>query len=568
MIWQTEVDGVPTLLAPSSAGPMAAGLMFRVGRADETLATSGMTHLVEHLALHRHGLTDYHYNGTTAPVFTHFHMQGSETDVAAYMTSVCDGLANLPLDRLETEKAILRTEAAGRGLSSLPMWRYGALGYGLVSYPEWGLHRLRAEDVYHWVQTWFTRDNAVLWIVGDHVPQGLRLRLPGGVRRPPPRVTSALPTTPAYFSDGDGNVIFHGVVRRRPAGSVFAGVLERELYRSLRQEGGYSYTPTASHDPRGDGYATIVALADALPDKQGAALGGFVDVLAKLRVGRVEAEDVAAVHAKAKESFAHPDYDAMRLPGCAMNLLTGQPNHSRDELERELLAVTPADIGAVAVEATASALLQVPDGARADWAGYAPAPTASESAVEGTRYGPADGSAAALVIGRDGVSLVTPHSTATVRYDQCQARLGWPDGARYLCGADGMMVRIEPTLWRMPPEAIGYLDQCVDPAVVVPMPARSPESIPQPAAQPTPAEPLAGPAAETKRTSREEKLKLAGLVGVGVALLFLSVLVRNVGSDDSTSGGSGSVVATTLRIGALCVFAVVAARFRGLNRRG
>lgn len=54
-----EVDGIPVLLAPS-AGQMRAGLMFRVGRADETLATNGVTHLVEDLAPHRHGTADYH----------------------------------------------------------------------------------------------------------------------------------------------------------------------------------------------------------------------------------------------------------------------------------------------------------------------------------------------------------------------------------------------------------------------------------------------------------------------------------------------------------------------------
>ena len=48
MIRETEVDGVPTLLAPRN-GPLAAGLTFRVGQADETLATAGITHLLEHL---------------------------------------------------------------------------------------------------------------------------------------------------------------------------------------------------------------------------------------------------------------------------------------------------------------------------------------------------------------------------------------------------------------------------------------------------------------------------------------------------------------------------------------
>src|SRR4051794_3633681 len=97
---------------------MRAGLAFRVGRADETLARGGITHLVEHLALHGHGLTDYHFNGSTGAIVTHFHMQGSEADVVAYLTGVCRALASLPLERLETEKSILRTESAGKSRSA------------------------------------------------------------------------------------------------------------------------------------------------------------------------------------------------------------------------------------------------------------------------------------------------------------------------------------------------------------------------------------------------------------------------------------------------------------------
>lgn len=118
-------------------GPLHAGLIFRVGRADETLALSGITHLVEHLALFGYGLTDYHYNGATGTTATHFLVRGTESDVVAYLNGVCTALHDLPLGRLETEKAILRTEQNSRGRGAnhlLPMWRYGAVGHGLVSY--------------------------------------------------------------------------------------------------------------------------------------------------------------------------------------------------------------------------------------------------------------------------------------------------------------------------------------------------------------------------------------------------------------------------------------------------
>src|SRR5262249_16636547 len=154
--------------------------------------------------------------------------------------------------------------------------------------------------------------NAVLWIAAEDVPSGLRLRLPEGVRRPVPRPSSALPTTPAYFNERANGVAFDAVVRRRTAASVFAAVLEREMYRSLREEGGSSYMASAAYEPRGDEYAIVSALADALPDKQDAVLGGFIDVLAKLRVGRVESADLDSVRVKAEESLRHADVDAAR----------------------------------------------------------------------------------------------------------------------------------------------------------------------------------------------------------------------------------------------------------------
>ncbi|WP_307818659.1 hypothetical protein [Streptomyces sp. MBT62] len=161
----TEVDGIPTLFA-YAPGPLRAGLVFRVGIADETLARAGVTHLVEHLALYRQGLADYHFNGATKAAFTHFHVEGAEHEIVDYLHGVCASLADLPMERLETEKEILRTEESRREPGQLPLWRYGAQGYGLVSYPEWGVRGLRPEDVRHWTETWFTGGNAVLWIAG------------------------------------------------------------------------------------------------------------------------------------------------------------------------------------------------------------------------------------------------------------------------------------------------------------------------------------------------------------------------------------------------------------------
>ncbi|MCZ1000456.1 insulinase family protein [Streptomyces mirabilis] len=442
-IHHTEVDGIPTLFA-YAAGPMRAGLVFRVGVADETLAGAGITHLVEHLALHRQGLADYHFNGATKAAFTHFHVEGAEHEIVAYLDGVCTSLLDLPMERLEIEKEILRTEEAGREPGQLPLWRYGAQGYGLVSYPEWGVRGLRPDDVREWAGTWFTRDNAVLWIAGERLPAGLSLKLPAGRRCPMPAVTSALPTAPAYFSDGKGGVLLDAVVTDTTAARLYAGVLERALSRSLRQEGGYSYTAASDYTSRRDGFATVTAFADALPAKQDAVLGGFVDVLAGLQVGRIAQADLEAVRGRSDATLTAPDAAVRRLPGAAEELLAHRPPRGLDELRAELWAMTPQHVHAVALEAAGTALLQAPSGHRADWAGYTAAPTTSSYAVTGTRFEAVRKDGPAMVVGGEGVSLTAGGEAATVLYRACAALLSWPDGGRRLIGTDGLSVEVEP----------------------------------------------------------------------------------------------------------------------------
>ncbi|MGV9990902.1 insulinase family protein [Streptomyces sp. NPDC003374] len=484
-VHHTQVDGIPTLFA-HAAGPLRAGLVFRVGVADETLARSGVTHLVEHLALHRQGLADYHFNGATKAAFTHFHVEGAEHEVVAYLTGVCASLADLPMERLETEKEILRTEESRREPSPLPLWRYGAQGHGLAGYPEWGVRGLRADDVRHWAQTWFTQGNAALWIAGERLPAGLSLKLPAGDRHPLPAVTSALPVTPAYFSDGTGGVLLDGVVTDTAAARLYAGVLERELSRALRQEGGYSYTTATDYSPRRDGYALVTAFADALPDRQDAVLGGFVDVLAALQAGRIGQAGLDAVRGRADMALTAPDAAVRELPGMAEDLLAGRPSRTPDELRAELWAVTPADLHAVALEAARTALMQVPAGHSADWAGYTAAPTTSPYAVTGRRFDPVGGNGAALVVGEEGVSLVSgaAHGSgraATVLYRSCAAVLSRPDGGRRLIGTDGICVDVEPALYGVDAHTMAVLDAAVPPDAVVWLPARQQPPRPRPA---------------------------------------------------------------------------------------
>ncbi|GAA3374512.1 hypothetical protein GCM10020367_38670 [Streptomyces sannanensis] len=553
-IIETEIDGIRTLLAPRRRGRIGAGLFFRVGRADETLATSGITHLVEHLALHRHGLSDLHYNGATAAAYTHFHVDGTPAEIVEYLNGVCAALRDLPMERLETEKEILRTEAAGHSNGAadrLALWRYGARGYGLLGYGEQGLPRLDAGTVREWARTRFTRENAVLWITSDTLPEGLDPILPSGPRHPVPVPTSALPRTPAYFYGDDGVVVLDAVVRRSTAAGLFAEVLGRELFRDLRQKGGYSYTAAADYSPRDGEFATITAYADALPERQDAVVGGFVDVLAKLRAGRIEQADLDAARAAVLKSFDTPDLAAAMLPSHALNLLTGYRNLSAEQHAAELNAVTVADLHAVALEVAADALMQVPSRG-VDWAGFTEAPQQSASVVTGRRFASLENDDVALVIAADGVSRTAPGNQVTVRFAECAAMLAYPDGGRRLTGHDGFTVGIEPTLYRLDPGALATVDAVVPPHAVVPMPPRAPEHIPRPKPKQEKPPRQAGPARRGKGATAG-----AWIFGVIALLWALIALVGTSEEFDAAAGPDWGIIAFFWLVEAALVFPVV-----------
>ncbi|GAA1099111.1 insulinase family protein [Kitasatospora arboriphila] len=536
MIHRFEVDGVPALHAPRP-GRTTAGLVFRVGSADETLARAGITHLVEHLALHRSGVQVHRFNGATGQLHTHFLLEGDDQEIRSFLQSVCESLTALPMDRLETEKAILRTEEAGRGTGAAEatgLWRYGAQGHGLVSYPEWGVPGLDPQTVQHWADTWFTRENAVLWVAGERVPDGLRLPLRPGRRMPAPQPTSALPETPAYFAAGQGQVLFDTVLPRTAAADLYTACLDRELFQDLRQDGGLSYTAGADHAHRGDGVLTVTALADALPEQQDAVLGGFVDVLARLAVAGVDPDTLDALRRRADAAHTAPDTDAARLPGCAADLLLNLPVRSLDEIRAELAAVTAEDVRTVAQQALGNGLLRVPAGRRADWAGYQAAPLHSVAAVEGNRHRSREAGGPDLVIGRAGVSLVREGEAATVRYDACAAYLAWPDGGRRLIGTDGICVEVEPGCFAVDAHTLAGIDAAVPYHAYVRMPPRTAPARPSRSGPAGGSGAGAGAGAAVRSSPAQLAVNMVLTLVAGLFLLF--ALGGALGADDESRG--------------------------------
>lgn len=560
MIARSEIGGVPVLHGPST-GPARAGLVFRVGFADEPMARRGITHLIEHLALSPLGLADFHYNGSTGIEYTSFRMTGTPGELAGFVDGVCTTLHDLPVHRLETEKGILRAEAHARSHSAhepLALWRHGARDHGVVAFPEWGLSAITPDDLRYWAARYFTRDNAVLWVAGDEMPAELRLHLPSGTRQPSPAPSSALPGTPACFDGPKGVVGWIAMVPHRPAAVVFGDVLERTMFRTLRQEAGLSYAAHTDYQPMGTDTALVSALADCLPDKQGAVLGAFVDELAALRVGRIDPADVQAVIRKRHEALLLAEKQGDRLAGQARALLAGHAVRPIEAELAELAAVTPQDVAATAQLAAATGLLMTPPGTTGTWAGFTAAPGESDTVVTGTPYAAVSEPDTHLIVAADGVSLVSGDHLATVRFDACAIVRAWPHGGRTFVGHDGIVVSVEPTLYRDGFHAVAWLDTHCPGELRVDEAPRDPGAIPrpEPAPAPAPAYATAPPVREQRRQVRAMSVLAAIFLISGV--IRGAILVRDEFRDDGTTAGLITAAAVIAVIGGSLLW-----RFRG-----
>src|SRR3954454_8065950 len=298
----TSVDRVPVLHGDRE-GPLRAVLLFRVGQADELLPIRGITHLVEHLALTTTGRGAHAFNGATGSIYTSFIVAGETEDVVGHLQKVCSALGNLPLDRLNHERGVIKPEAAqagGRASRSLAAWRWGPTGHGLTGFDEVGLDGLTTQAVAAWSRRWFTRDNAVLWLSGK-VPAQLRLPLldarKGSQRELP--ATEAVVSLPASYTFTPRGVAASYLVPRTAAAPALLYIAQKRLQTRLRDQLGISYGVQAALDPLNASTSEHVLFADCLPENATSLQAAFVDVIQQLLKKRPTKAELAEYHAVA-----------------------------------------------------------------------------------------------------------------------------------------------------------------------------------------------------------------------------------------------------------------------------
>jgi len=529
----TSVDGVPVVHA-HEPGPLKASLMFRVGKTDETLPTSGITHMVEHLTLFPLGQRPHYQNGSVRTSMTTFDVSGEPDEVSRFLTGVCSGLRQLPVDRLETEIRVLDTEAGHRAhgiASALLSWRFGPSGPGLWAFDELATSTVDGARLQAWADDRFTRQNAVLVLSGPP-PEGLTLPLGDGPAYRVPPLEDVLPSMPSWFRHAYPDVAAIAPVRRSVAAVAYAHCLRDSLVDALRYDQGIAYSPNVDYDPYDDGTALLWVVGDAHPEHLGDVTGVIAATITSLADEGPDPQKVEEYRTVASRMWDAPDAPLGRAYSEAMELLFTGSVKPLEQRKAELDAVSAADVHQVARDVRGALLYALPEDVDLPDGHAEAAPELSTAEpVDGVVHKPlvldAD-PADRLLLASDGVSVVRADGVhATVRFESCRGVLAWPDGRRVLIAPDGVSVTVEPTLWERGEEIVAAIDQATA-GVVVPRPEREPEDIPAPTLP-----------SHIKRDLGSRRTSSKVMMGAGIGLTVLAGMSA-VSALGTPTGGSFS----------------------------
>lgn len=353
-----DLDGIPCLFERHE-GPTFGCLVFRVGWADETPESRGITHLIEHLALGPSLLEPASGSGEVRPLSCGLRVHGDVEDCERSLEAIAARLAELPLDGLAVERQVLEREAdvaLGAGVELLAH-RYGSRGAGLRAQPQRGVWSASPEALRSWATERFTADNVVGWWLGPRPPQ-LDLPLAPGRAHEARETIAALKGLPGWVE----------LQAPSPAasltsswGSALMLVLGRRIFRDLRVERGLVYALDLEHLASGPRTVDSFIYTDAAAASADAVLGTTVRHVRELARKGPQEEEVSRARARLRHVLRYEAEAAEALEGAARAMLLGALELESFAWTDRAAAWTVASTREAAQQAADSLLLGVPD---------------------------------------------------------------------------------------------------------------------------------------------------------------------------------------------------------------
>ena len=447
MRWSQTSDGVPLLTGDCEDDLLDAGIVFGVGPSDETLQTSGFSHLVEHLVLR--DLDADRLNGSVQGNLTEVHIRGTRAEISGFFAEVGRRLTALPTDDFDVERRVLGAESGFRAPgrhASLEMLsiRFGWRGLGLESLFETGLRAATPEAVTAWAGRWFTAANAICWSTGDL--GAVRPGLPDGGT--PARDCRPRFLEPGWVPAAIGSVGISFVTELSPAGRLLNGLLAKRVEQVLRHERGLVYTVQPAGVTLPDCVHGLLWLPEVGPQAE-TATDAALSVLEGLAERGPDADEVDQAISFWRRFDEDPQNRIAALfDAAALRLIGQQPIQDAEP-------PSPDDVRAQAIAARDSVLVRVPRGTRVGHR-LKKVETEPSDPIKGrtfagaTRWGRLPipiGPLQHLTLGADGVSVRALRRRRSMRFDACDGAIVQPGGEVILLGNRGDWLVVKPDLY-------------------------------------------------------------------------------------------------------------------------
>ena len=478
---RAEIAGVPAFVVPDGPRVPVVGLTFRVGRADETAATSGLSHLVEHLALPATTATPFDFNGTVDTLFTSLFASGDADDLREFVATTSGLLADLPEERLEIERRILVAEESTRstgGARQALALRFGPVGHGLPGYFEYGLRRAEWPEVTRWASERFTAASAAFWLSGATIDDlGLEFELPGGGRReepPVPREIDDLSTPAVYAAGSSVGVCLSLLADRRAATRLALDIYADALRERLRYELALSYSIEHDLHALTADVSHLCVTADVADEHIATWLEEATTILDQL-AGDGPSDEVLT---RTKARYRRYDRDEPAATGwaamCAEWELVGRPVPTHADQAADYDAVTTGAVAQALDDMRATLLALGPDGTPLP-TGFTEYPVFSSARLGGRRHRPASRRDrmrrhlrdVELFSSQDGVATVSDAGWVTAPYERTVLCIQGED-QRTLLTDDGFFLPIVSSAWTHGAELIDEIDRAIPADLVVP----------------------------------------------------------------------------------------------------
>ncbi|WP_243769811.1 insulinase family protein [Amycolatopsis acidicola] len=475
-VHRTEVDGIPAFWN-TQPGRLSASLIFGVGTAHETFLETGVTHLVEHLAMHPLRTSRYDNGSATEMLHTSFEVTSGAATVSDHLRRICTSLSQLDTGPLVTERgALVAEERASDGLGVttwLPssIW-FGNQSFGLAGNVQVAPVRATAEQIRAWGARWFHRGNAALVLSGPP-PADLWLPLPEGPPRQPPSFGPFELPTPAQ------TVIPNGVVACALVGwtaemACAVGVLISRLTDRLRQLDGLD-CEIGFDQQRIDEHRTVLGFGADVPDKHA---GKVVEAIRAELHGLGENGPTPQELAADREGLAVQLGEGEFAQYCAfdeaLSALTGWTSAAKHQ-NQILDGLDASEVAAAARELAGKLVLCAPLGHVPEDLPElpgSPLPPTSGRELKRALIGSTVPRGFRIVVGDEGVSAFYGNSTvpvAVVRYDDAAGvGIEHTDGRLpilHLFGRHGGLITVRPGDWRGGRDLVRELRARFDPAV-------------------------------------------------------------------------------------------------------